>query len=98
MNITVAIIVFVDAPFVIISSFLPIARGLFPDDEDEIENYAEKGAPYGGAEGNHYRKEAEPINYNRPGAQSSGGPKFENKTHIKENTDNGNMSDFYSKS
>ena len=60
----------------------------FTDDEDEIENYAEKGAPYGGAEGNHYRKETEPINYNRPGAQSSGGPKFENKTHIKENTDN----------
>ena len=48
----------------------------FVDDEDEVENYTTKGAPYGGAEGNHYKKDAEPINYNRPGAQSSGGPKF----------------------
>ena len=48
----------------------------FIDDKDEIENYTTKGAPYGGAEGNHYKKDAEPINYNRPGAQSSGGPKF----------------------
>ena len=48
----------------------------FVDDEDEIENYNSKGAPYGGAEGNHYSKDAEPINYNRPGAQSSGGPRF----------------------
>ena len=29
----------------------------FVDDEDEIENYNSKGAPYGRAEGNHYRKE-----------------------------------------
>ena len=48
----------------------------FVDDEDEIENYTTKGAPYGGAEGNHYKKDAELINYNRPGAQSSGGPRF----------------------
>mgnify|MGYP003134803484 CR=1 FL=1 len=48
----------------------------FVDEKDEVENYTKKGAPYGGAEGNHYRKEKEPINYNRPGAQSSGGPKF----------------------
>ena len=48
----------------------------FVDEEDELENYTDKGAPFGGAEGNHFRKDAEPINYNRPGAQSSGGPKF----------------------
>ena len=46
----------------------------FVDDKDEIENYMDKNLY--GAEGNHYRKEKEPINYNRPGAQSSGGPKF----------------------
>ena len=49
----------------------------FPDDKEEMEDYLDKNM-YGG-EGNHYRKEAEPINYNRPGAQSSGGPRFENK-------------------
>ena len=46
----------------------------FADDEDEMENYTSKNVY--GSEGNHYRKEAEPINYNRPGAQSSGGPRF----------------------
>ena len=46
----------------------------FVDDKDEIENYMNKNLY--GAEGNHYRKEKEPINYNRPGALSSGGPKF----------------------
>ena len=46
----------------------------FVDDKDEIENYMNKNLY--GAEGNHYRKEKEPINYNRPGAQSSGGPRF----------------------
>ena len=58
----------------------------FVDDEDEIKNYLDKNEY--GAEGGHFKRDAEPINYNRPGAQSSGGPKFENKTHIKENTDN----------
>ena len=48
----------------------------FVDDEDEVENYTKKGAPYGGAEGRHFKRDAEPINYNRPGAQSSGGPRF----------------------
>ena len=27
----------------------------FVDDEDELENYTDKGAPYGGAEGQHTR-------------------------------------------
>ena len=27
----------------------------FADDEDEIENYTDKGAPFGGAEGQHTR-------------------------------------------
>ena len=27
----------------------------FVDDEDEVENYTDKGAPYGGAEGQHTR-------------------------------------------
>ena len=49
----------------------------FDDDEDEIENYTDKNVY--GSEGNHYRKDADPFNYNRPGAQSSGGPRFENK-------------------
>ena len=49
----------------------------FADDEDEIENYTDKNVY--GSEGNHYRKDADPFNYNRPGAQSSGGPRFENK-------------------
>ena len=48
----------------------------FVNDEDEVENYTKKGAPYGGAEGGHFKRDAEPINYNRPGAQSSGGPRF----------------------
>ena len=47
----------------------------FVDDEDEVENYADKGAPFGGAEGNHFRKDKD-FNYNKPGAQSSGGPRF----------------------
>ena len=46
----------------------------FVDDEDEIENYTNKNVY--GSEGNHYRKDKEPNNYNRPGAQSSGGPRF----------------------
>ena len=46
----------------------------FVDDEDEIENYTDKNVY--GSEGNHYRKDKEPNNYNRPGAQSSGGPRF----------------------
>ena len=46
----------------------------FVDDEEEIENYILKNT-YGG-EGNHYRKDSDPFNYNRTGAQSSGGPKF----------------------
>ena len=45
----------------------------FVDDEDEIENYEDKNVY--GAEGNHYRKDKD-FNYNRPGAQSSGGPRF----------------------
>ena len=50
----------------------------FIDDEDEIENYTEKGAPYGGVDGQHTRgiEKRGIVNYNRPGAQSSGGPKF----------------------
>ena len=46
----------------------------FVDDEDEMKNYLDKNQY--GAEGGHYRKDAEPINYNRPGAQGSGGPRF----------------------
>ena len=42
--------------------------------EDELENYTNKNVY--GSEGNHYRKDKEPNNYNRPGAQSSGGPRF----------------------
>ena len=48
----------------------------FTDDKEEMEDYTEKGAPYGGAEGGHYRKDVDSFNYNRPGAQSSGGPKY----------------------
>ena len=50
----------------------------FPDDEDEIENYTDKGAPFGGAEGQHTRgmEKRGTINPNRAGAQSSGGPRF----------------------
>ena len=42
----------------------------FADDEDEIEDYILKNK-YGG-DGNHYRKDSDPFNYNRV----SGGPKF----------------------
>ena len=52
----------------------PRIGGSFKTEEDEMENYTSKNVY--GSEGNHYRKEAEPINYNRPGAQSSGGPRF----------------------
>ena len=34
----------------------------FADDEDEIENYTHKNVY--GAEGGHYRKDADPFNYN----------------------------------
>ena len=60
----------------------------FVDDEDEKENYKDKGAPFGGAEGQHTRGmgKSGTINYNRPGAQSSGGPRFESKK-LSENFD-----------
>ena len=48
----------------------------FADDEDEIENYTNKNIY--GSEGGHYRRNKD-FNYNRPAAQSSGGPRFENK-------------------
>ena len=47
----------------------------YVDAEDEIEAYTDKGAPYGGAEGGHYKREKD-YNYEVPGAQSSGGPRF----------------------
>ena len=53
---------------------IPSQRSRWDDDIDEMEFYINKNVY--GAEGNHYRKEKEPIYYNRPGAQSSGGPKF----------------------
>tara|TARA_Y100000592_G_scaffold86611_1_gene140146 strand:+ start:2627 stop:2881 length:255 start_codon:yes stop_codon:yes gene_type:complete len=37
----------------------------FYDEENELEYYTNQGAPYGGAEGNHYRKDSDPFNYNR---------------------------------
>ena len=37
----------------------------FVDEEDELENYTNKGAPYGGAEGSHYKKEPAFHNPNR---------------------------------
>ena len=43
----------------------------FVDEKDELENYTEKGAPYGGAEGNHYRKE--PANKVYPNRDPRGG-------------------------
>ena len=48
----------------------------FVDEKDELENYTEKGAPYGGAEGNHYRKE--PANRVYPNRDPRGGM-FETK-------------------
>tara|TARA_Y100000356_G_C11014040_1_gene159825 strand:- start:140 stop:409 length:270 start_codon:yes stop_codon:yes gene_type:complete len=38
--------------------------GSFMSDEDEIQFYSDRGAPYGGAEGNHFRKDTDPFNYN----------------------------------
>ena len=38
--------------------------GSFMSDEDERQFYLDRGAPYGGAEGNHYRKDSDPFNYN----------------------------------
>tara|TARA_R110001592_G_scaffold102610_3_gene289553 strand:- start:1311 stop:1583 length:273 start_codon:yes stop_codon:yes gene_type:complete len=38
------------------------AGGSFTTDEEEREFYNDKGAPYGGAEGNHYRKEKDTSN------------------------------------
>ena len=46
----------------------------FADDEEEKENYMNKNVH--GGEGGHYRK-GKDFNYNRAGAQSSGGPRFE---------------------
>jgi hypothetical protein len=37
----------------------------FVDEKDELENYTKKGAPYGGAEGGHYKKEPAFNNPNR---------------------------------
>ena len=37
----------------------------FAQETDEINFYNNQGAPYGGAEGNHYPKYDEPIGYNR---------------------------------
>ena len=37
----------------------------FVDEEDELKNYTKKGAPYGGAEGSHYKKEPAFHNPNR---------------------------------
>ena len=48
----------------------------FVDEEDEVENYTKKGAPYGGAEGGHYRKE--PANRVYPNRDPRGGM-FETK-------------------
>ena len=36
--------------------------GSFTTDAEEIEFYNNTGAPYGGAEGNHYRKEKDTSN------------------------------------
>ena len=43
----------------------------FVDEEDELENYTKKGAPFGGAEGGHYRKE--PANRVYPNRDPRGG-------------------------
>ena len=48
----------------------------YKDEKDELENYTETGAPYGGAEGNHYRKE--PANRVYPNRDPRGGM-FETK-------------------
>ena len=48
----------------------------FVDEKDEVENYTKKGAPYGGAEGGHYRKE--PANRVYPNRDPRGGM-FETK-------------------
>ena len=48
----------------------------FVDEEDELENYTDKGAPFGGAEGGHYRKE--PANRVYPNRDPRGGM-FETK-------------------
>jgi hypothetical protein len=37
----------------------------FVDEKDELENYTKKGAPYGGVEGGHYKKEPAFNNPNR---------------------------------
>ena len=49
----------------------------FVDDDDEIENYNDKNVGNGG-QGQHTRgmEKRGTINPNRPGAQSSGGPRF----------------------
>jgi len=48
----------------------------FVDEEDELKNYTDKGAPFGGAEGSHYRKE--PANRVYPNRDPRGGM-FETK-------------------
>ena len=48
----------------------------FVDEEDELKNYTKKGAPYGGAEGGHYKKE--PANRVYPNRDPRGGM-FETK-------------------
>ena len=37
----------------------------FAQETDELNFYNNQGAPYGGAEGNHYTKHDEPTGYNR---------------------------------
>ena len=48
----------------------------FVDEEDELKIYIKKGAPYGGAEGGHYKKE--PANRVYPNRDPRGGM-FETK-------------------
>ena len=48
----------------------------FVDEEDKLKIYTKKGAPYGGAEGSHYRKE--PANRVYPNRDPRGGM-FETK-------------------
>ena len=48
----------------------------FVDEEDELKNYTKKGAPYGGADGGHYKKE--PSNKVYPNRDPRGGM-FETK-------------------
>ena len=48
----------------------------FVDEKDEVENYTKKGAPYGGADGGHYKKE--PSNKVYPNRDPRGGM-FETK-------------------